>query len=202
MSSSDSTRKTPRWPPESAGLSTAGNPTSSAARRRLGERAHRGEARLRHARVGEPRAASRPCASSGAPSRRRSPAGRAPRRPPRRPARRGRRETVSTPSSCSRAVAFSTAATSAKSTTFAMSASCEPGRVGVAVDGDDAQARAPSPAGSRGAGGGRRRRRERSSHGAMLLARDERVVERREERVADPAVLVRRRLVEVRVISA
>ena len=33
MSSSDSTRKTPRWPPESAGLSTAGNPTSSAARR-------------------------------------------------------------------------------------------------------------------------------------------------------------------------
>ena len=34
MSSSDSTRKTPRWPPESAGLSTAGKPTSSAARRR------------------------------------------------------------------------------------------------------------------------------------------------------------------------
>ena len=34
MSSTDSTRKTPRWPPESAGLSTAGKPTSSAARRR------------------------------------------------------------------------------------------------------------------------------------------------------------------------
>ena len=34
MSSSDSTRKTPRWPPESAGFSTAGKPTSSAARRR------------------------------------------------------------------------------------------------------------------------------------------------------------------------
>ena len=32
MSSTDSTRKIPRWPPESAGFSTAGKPTSSAAR--------------------------------------------------------------------------------------------------------------------------------------------------------------------------
>ncbi len=32
MSSSDATRKMPRWPPESAGLSTAGKPTSAAAR--------------------------------------------------------------------------------------------------------------------------------------------------------------------------
>ena len=38
MSSSDSTRKMPRCPPESAGLSTAGKPTSSAARRRSDER--------------------------------------------------------------------------------------------------------------------------------------------------------------------
>ena len=55
-SSSDSTRKTPRWPPESAGLSTAGKPTSSAARRVSAIDRTRGEARLRHARVGEPRA--------------------------------------------------------------------------------------------------------------------------------------------------
>ena len=53
-SSSDSTRKTPRWPPESAGFSTAGNPTSSAARRVSASVRTRGEARLRHARVGEP----------------------------------------------------------------------------------------------------------------------------------------------------
>ena len=33
ISSSDSTLKTARWPPESAGLSTEGNPTSLAARR-------------------------------------------------------------------------------------------------------------------------------------------------------------------------
>ena len=49
-------------------------------------------------------------------------------------------ETVSTPSSLSFAVALITASASAKSTTFAMSASCRPGRVRVAVDRRDPQA--------------------------------------------------------------
>ena len=49
----ESRRKTPRWPPESAGLSTAGRPTVSAAARCLEDVANGGEARLRHTRLGE-----------------------------------------------------------------------------------------------------------------------------------------------------
>ena len=44
---------TPRWPPESAGLSTAGSPTSARAPRAACERLHGGPRRLRHAGLGE-----------------------------------------------------------------------------------------------------------------------------------------------------
>ena len=52
-SSSDSTRKMPRCPPESAGFSTAGNADLVGRAPPLGERAQRREARLRHAGLGE-----------------------------------------------------------------------------------------------------------------------------------------------------
>ena len=48
-SSSLSSRKTPRCPPESAGFSTAGSPTVFSARRPSDERSHGSERRLRHA---------------------------------------------------------------------------------------------------------------------------------------------------------
>ena len=91
MSSSESTRKIPRWPPESAGFSTAGKPTSATARwrsERMRSAAKRG--------CGTPASASARriatlwvmrCAVVGADPR----AARAPRRPRRRPARPGRR---------------------------------------------------------------------------------------------------------------
>ena len=59
----------PRWPPESAGFSTAGTPVVSSAACRSLSRAQRGERRLRHAALREAGAASPPCASSGARSR-------------------------------------------------------------------------------------------------------------------------------------
>src|SRR5689334_21593216 len=125
ISSLDSTRKTPRCPPESAGLSTAGKPTSSAARRRSEiERtaAKRGcgtpasASRRRMATLcvircavatpipGRPRASATAATTGTAPSA----------------------LTVRTPSMFTRAVAFRTASTSEKSTTFAMSASRSP----------------------------------------------------------------------------
>ena len=169
----DSTKKTPRWPPESAGLSTAGMPTVASAARALCRSRARGEARLRHAGVGE-RAAHRDLVRHQV--RRlacRSPAARAPRRPRRRPAPRGRPRRSARRRPRDAAPTSVTAATSVKSTASATSASCEAGRVGVAVDGDDAQRRAPSPAGSRGAGGAPRRRRGRSACRAMLSPANE-----------------------------
>ena len=52
-SPADSSMTTPRWPPESAGLSTAGSPTSASASRAASQRLDRGPRRLRHAGLGE-----------------------------------------------------------------------------------------------------------------------------------------------------
>src|SRR3954447_24368008 len=130
MSSSESTRKTPRWPPESAGFSTAGNPTSSAARRRsdvVRTAANRGcgtPASARRRRIATlcviRCAVSPPIPGSPGASATGATSGTA------RSAL-----TVRTPSSFRRAVALRTASTFEKSTTFAMSASCRPGASGL-----------------------------------------------------------------------
>ena len=76
-------------------------------------------------------AASRPCASSGARSRRRSRAARAPSATAATTGTARSAETVSTPSSSTSATASSTASGSEKSTTFAMSASPRPSASGL-----------------------------------------------------------------------
>src|SRR6478672_11256412 len=126
ISSIDSTRNTPRCPPESAGLSTAGNPTSSAARRRS-------EIDLT--------AAKRGCGTPTSASRRRiailcvircavsTPMPGSPRASAIAATTGTARSalTVRTPSILRRPVAFRTASMSEKSTTLAMSASARPG---------------------------------------------------------------------------
>src|SRR5262245_55566329 len=129
-SSSDSTRKMPRWPPESAGLSTAGKPTSSAASRR--------SAIVR-------RAAKRGCGTPTSASRRRiatlcvmrcavsAPIPGSPRASATAATTGTARsaETVSTPSSSMSATAASTASASEKSTTRRSSASASPSASGL-----------------------------------------------------------------------
>ena len=189
MSSSDSTRKTPRWPPESAGFEHRREADLVGGAPALGERRapRRSAAAARPRRRAGARIATlcviRCAVSTPIPGRPRASATAATTGTARSAL------TVSTPSSLMRAVALSTAAASAKSTTFAMSASCEAGRVRVAVDGRDAQPEllrpqdraALVPAGADEEDGLR--------HGAMmLLACDQRVVERREQLLGDPRV--------------
>ena len=148
-------RKRPRWPPESAGLSTAGKPTVSAARARSWSVAHRGEPRLRHAvRRRSARRIATLCVIRCATSRRRSRAARAPRRPRRRRAPRGRPRRSSRRRRRAGARPRSRASTSEKSTTSATSAASSPARPACGRRRRRA-GRAPAPAGSRAAGGGR-----------------------------------------------
>ena len=161
-----STRKTARWPPESTRLE----------HRREPRRVERGRDRPpsgAHANGGcgnavarAPRA-SRLCVMRCAVSR----------SDPGRPSvlrdrghdgHRRSAETVRTPSTPCRRPTSITAATSVKSTTSATSAAASPGRLGVPVDRDDAQAPPPCAARSHGADGARRRRRGRSSRAPML----------------------------------
>ena len=145
MSSTDSTRKIPRWPPESAGFSTAGKPDLVGGAPPLRELPQRGEPRLRHALPRRAAAASRPCASSGAPSRPRSRAG------PRASAIAATTgtarsaETVSTPSIVSPAIALDHRVDVGEVDHEPAVGLGEPERVGVAVDRDHAQAELLGP---------------------------------------------------------
>ena len=130
-SSSDSTRKTPRCPPESAGLSTAGKPTSSAARRvspivRTAEKRGCGTPASAKRRRIATLCVIRCAVSTPIPGRPRASAIAATTGTARSAL------TVSTPSMLIRAVALRTAPVSEKSTTFAMSASFSPGASGLA----------------------------------------------------------------------
>ena len=102
--------------------------------------ARSGEPRLRHAARPRASAASRSCASSGARSRGRSRAARASSATAATTGTARSAETVSTPSTAWRRATSVTASTSVKSTASPTSAAVEPGRVRVAVDGDDAKA--------------------------------------------------------------
>ena len=170
MSSTDSTRKTPRWPPESAGLSTAGKPTSSAARRRsesVRTAAKRG--------CGTPASASRRriatlcvirCAvSTPIPGSPRASATAATTGTARSA------ETVSTPSSLSARGRLEhrlgVGEVDHLRDVGLLQARARPG----CGRPRRRAARAPSPAGSRAAGGGRRRRRGRSFHGRRCYDR-------------------------------
>ena len=164
-----SIRKRPRCPPESTGLRTAGRPTVSSAARP--------SARLRTAAnggCGMPSSASvrriailwvMRWATSvpivGSPSRSVTAATTGTARSA---------ETVSAPSTSWRRATSSTASTSAKSTTSGTSASCEPGRVRVPVDRDDAKA-ALARLRDRAALVASRADEEDARHGAMLDAR-------------------------------
>ena len=129
----------PRWPPESAGFSTAGTPTVSSAARALS----RSRAPAKRG-CGTPASASVRriailcvirCAVSvpipGSPSASATAATTGTARSA---------ETVRTPSTPCRRATSVTAATSVKSTASPSSAAAEPGRVRVAVDRDDAEA--------------------------------------------------------------
>ena len=102
----------------------------------LGQRPQRREPRLRHALLGERAAASRPCASSGAPSRRRSPAARAPRRSPATTGTARSADTVSTPSIGSSATAVEHRVDVREVDDEAAVGLREPERVGVPIDGE------------------------------------------------------------------
>ena len=137
-SSNDSSRKRPRWPPESAGLSTAGKPTVSAAgaaSRRARTAANRGcgtppSASLRRIATlcvircavfvpipGSPSASATAATTGTARSA----------------------ETVSTPSTASRRATSITRLDVDEVDDLGLVGVLEPGRVGVAVDRDDAQ---------------------------------------------------------------
>ena len=158
-----SIRKTPRCPPESTGFSTAGSADRLDRGTALGQAPHGGEGRLRDALLRE-RAAHRDLVrhSVGDVRADRS-AGRVARSTAATTGTARSAETVRTPStSCRRATSLDRVDVREVDHLRDVG-ECEPRRVGVPVDGDDAQARARAPGRSRGADGGRRRRRGRST---------------------------------------